>query len=116
MVIRRLFSCASICIIESVGGLSERWFMYAEDMEWCRRIINGWMDTLLLFQRLKLSIGLAPARTKMRKLRLCGFRATEVTIYSLKTQADLSCYYLIRIMILGLFSRVLLYLLRGLID
>jgi GT2 family glycosyltransferase len=30
-------------VIKSVGGLSERWFMYAEDMEWCQRIQRaGW--------------------------------------------------------------------------
>ena len=30
-------------VIEKVGGLSERWFMYAEDMEWCLRMIQaGW--------------------------------------------------------------------------
>jgi GT2 family glycosyltransferase len=30
-------------VIEKVGGLSERWFMYAEDMEWCRRMLAaGW--------------------------------------------------------------------------
>jgi GT2 family glycosyltransferase len=30
-------------VIEDVGGLSEQWFMYAEDMEWCRRILDaGW--------------------------------------------------------------------------
>jgi GT2 family glycosyltransferase len=26
-------------VIERIGGLNERWFMYAEDMEWCRRMI-----------------------------------------------------------------------------
>lgn len=30
-------------VIEQIGGLNERWFMYAEDMEWCRRMIAaGW--------------------------------------------------------------------------
>jgi N-acetylglucosaminyl-diphospho-decaprenol L-rhamnosyltransferase len=30
-------------VIKKVGGLSERWFMYAEDMEWCQRILEtGW--------------------------------------------------------------------------
>jgi GT2 family glycosyltransferase len=30
-------------VIKSVGGLNEQWFMYAEDMEWCRRIgAAGW--------------------------------------------------------------------------
>jgi N-acetylglucosaminyl-diphospho-decaprenol L-rhamnosyltransferase len=30
-------------VIKKVGGLSERWFMYAEDMEWCQRILQaGW--------------------------------------------------------------------------
>jgi GT2 family glycosyltransferase len=30
-------------VIQQVGDLSERWFMYAEDMEWCRRmLIGGW--------------------------------------------------------------------------
>jgi N-acetylglucosaminyl-diphospho-decaprenol L-rhamnosyltransferase len=31
-------------VIEQVGPLSEEWFMYAEDMEWCRRMQQaGWM-------------------------------------------------------------------------
>jgi GT2 family glycosyltransferase len=30
-------------VIQNVGGLDERFFMYAEDMEWCRRMIEaGW--------------------------------------------------------------------------
>ena len=30
-------------VIKQVGGLNERWFMYAEDMEWCDRIKKaGW--------------------------------------------------------------------------
>jgi GT2 family glycosyltransferase len=30
-------------VIKNVGGLSERWFMYAEDMEWCHRMqLAGW--------------------------------------------------------------------------
>lgn len=28
-------------IIQQVGGLDERFFMYAEDMEWCRRILQA---------------------------------------------------------------------------
>jgi len=31
-------------VIDQVGPLSEQWFMYAEDMEWCDRIIShGWL-------------------------------------------------------------------------
>ena len=30
-------------VLETVGGFSEQWFMYAEDMEWCQRITEaGW--------------------------------------------------------------------------
>jgi N-acetylglucosaminyl-diphospho-decaprenol L-rhamnosyltransferase len=30
-------------VIDQVGPMSERWFMYAEDQEWCARIqFNGW--------------------------------------------------------------------------
>lgn len=30
-------------VIKTIGGLSERWFMYAEDMEWCHRMqLAGW--------------------------------------------------------------------------
>lgn len=30
-------------VIEQVGPLSENWFMYAEDLEWCQRMLdNGW--------------------------------------------------------------------------
>jgi N-acetylglucosaminyl-diphospho-decaprenol L-rhamnosyltransferase len=28
-------------VIDQVGPLSEEWFMYAEDMEWCQRMIDG---------------------------------------------------------------------------
>jgi GT2 family glycosyltransferase len=28
-------------VIEDVGALNEEWFMYAEDMEWCQRIMAG---------------------------------------------------------------------------
>lgn len=28
-------------VIDSVGPINETWFMYAEDMEWCQRMING---------------------------------------------------------------------------
>jgi len=35
-------------VIDQVGGLDERFFMYGEDVEWCLRIVrNGW---LLLFE------------------------------------------------------------------
>jgi GT2 family glycosyltransferase len=30
-------------VVEKIGGLNERWFMYAEDMEWCLRMLQaGW--------------------------------------------------------------------------
>jgi GT2 family glycosyltransferase len=30
-------------IIDEIGGLNEEWFMYAEDMEWCQRMMaSGW--------------------------------------------------------------------------
>lgn len=102
-------------IIESVGGLSERWFMYAEDMEWCRRIINaGW--TLYSVPEAKVEHWVGASTDKNEKVKTMWIQSNRSYYIQSENPSRFKLLLFDWIMILGLFSRVLLYLLRGLID
>jgi len=102
-------------VIEQVGPLSETWFMYAEDMEWCQRIsTGGWQLFHVPEAVVEHRLGASTDQNKA---------VSGMWVHSLRS------YYVFRtrpsrvqllafdsILAVGLTLRVVAYSLRGLLD
>lgn len=104
MVIRRQ-------VYKQVGGFDERYFMFAEDMEWCRRMKKaGWRVVVLPDLVIKHHHGAAARQHFRRMLLHCLLSSCRfITLFENRAHAK-SAY---DVFLLGFLLRIFLSLIRG---
>lgn len=102
-------------VIEQVGPLSEEWFMYAEDMEWCHRIAaSGWklyhVPTAVIehYTNASSDQNKAVAVTWVRNLRSY--------FVSREHPSRLKLFLFDCVLVSGMFMRAIIYWARSIID
>jgi GT2 family glycosyltransferase len=102
-------------VIQQAGALSEEWFMYAEDMEWCQRIAAaGWRLYSVPEAVVEHHVGAAASRSK---------RVSTMWVGSLRSYcvcreppSFIRLLLLDAVLIAGLGMRALLYFARALVG
>ena len=102
-------------VIDTVGGLDESWFMYAEDFEWCDRISSaGWLLYSLPSAQIEHLLG---ASSKQNKAVSTMWVTSLRSYYRSRNRAswlEMAAFDLV--MSAGLGARSALYFLRGVVN
>jgi GT2 family glycosyltransferase len=102
-------------VIDEVGPLSERWFMYAEDWEWCHRIsAAGW--TLYSVPEAVVEHHLGAASAKNKPVSTMCFDSMRSYYVSKERPSWLQLLVYDVILTGGVATRAVFYALRALVD
>jgi GT2 family glycosyltransferase len=99
-------------VIEQVGALSEEWFMYAEDMEWCERITRaGWKLYHIPQATIEHLVGAGASQNKI--VSTMWVQSLHSYYVSRVNASRFKSYFFALILMIGLQIRVIYYNLRA---